>query len=73
MPDRPRSSEKEERNMSADAGAWRGRLKRDLHCHIDGSVSLPLLEKLAGRPVPKEEAAETCTVSFDRSVFTDVP
>ena len=43
--------------MSADAGAWRGRLKRDLHCHIDGSVSLPLLEKLAGRPVPKEEAA----------------
>ena len=43
--------------MEKDFTKWQKRMKRELHCHIDGSVSLPLLERLAGRPVKKEEAS----------------
>lgn len=35
---------------------WEELPKQELHCHIDGSVSLSLLEKLAGRTVGKDEA-----------------
>ena len=34
---------------------WEELPKRELHCHVDGSVSIALLSKLAGRAVARDE------------------